>query len=512
MSEVVGNVSEPLERQGGMSRASITPVLVMGRPAGQVAGVVFATGAAISGILFVIGVSPGIVLIPTSLALLLALAVVPFPQADRWLALALIATFPLLPPIGVPNLPVGSGVLLIALVRVAMEDRVRPSRATIITLTVLWSSLAIGVLLSHWPPISVWARPAFILSTGALSSFLGVLVWRDQARRERWLDGIALGAIVVTTSALLFFAMQYVRTIGSIVDDIVFAVAHVRGESAGAKFDSANNWLIVGDGVTLRAVSPLFPSPNNLGGYLGLLLPLIAVRWLTATEGRWRFIAGAAVALGVATMLVTFSRSTWLATGVAGVVGLTSVLVFRLWRTVGWPSRARLVRAVSVVLLAAALGSLGVITTGHQASEDRLTNPLEDVSVTTRIEINGEAIAAVASDPLRGAGIGNWEAALAERSGRAYVHDVYLEYASAAGLFGLAWSLLIILIPLGAAFVVMRGDQAAARLAGLALVVSVTFAAVQFLFDDNLLNPQYVWLHLWMVGGSLGLLEHRLRG
>ena len=459
---------------------------------------------------WLVGVGAGLVMIPTSIALLIGLAMVPFPAADRWFGLAMIATFPLLPPVALPNLPVGAAVLVLAFVRIGRSDRRRPSRRTIITLAVLWGTLAIGVALSHWPAVNVWIRPVFILALGALTSALGAFVWWDPDRRGRWLDGIALGVILVAGSALLVFTLQYVASISSIVDGVAGVLAHVRGETAGAKFDAANNWLIVGDGVTLRAVSPLFPSPNNLGGYLGLLLPLVTVRWLTAKERPWRTVAGTAVALGVATMLMTFSRSTWLALSLAAILGGVIITAFKLWRIQEWPSRRRLGQAIAVLLFAAAIGSIGVLTTGHQAAEDRITRPLEDLSVTTRLEINGEALAAVGNDPLRGAGIGNWEAALAERNGRSYVHNVYLEYATATGLFGLAWSLLIILVPLacGLAATVAVG-AAEGRLLGVGLIVGVAFAAVQFLFDDNLLNPQYAWLHAWIVGGGLGLIDVR---
>lgn len=470
--------------------------------------VILATGLIGSAVLFVAGAGPGSILIPTSIAMLIGLAIVPFPMVDRWFGLAFVATFPILPPIGLPNLPVGAGVLAIATWRIARLDGRRPSGGMLGVLGALWAFLAVGLALQHWPPLATWMRPAFILGLAAVASCLGLLVWRDEDRWRRWLDGMAVAVVIVAASALLFFALQYVRPIPSIVDALADVVGHLRGESAGAKFDAANNWLIVGDGVTLRAVSPIFPSPNNLGGYLGLLLPILGVHWLTARDRPWRIVAGMAVLLAILTMLVTFSRSTWLAMGLAGAVGGVCVLAYRLWSVPGWPSRQRIGTAIGLAIVAMAIGAGGLLTTGHQAAEDRVTNVLEDVGVTTRIEITGEAIASVGRDPLRGAGLGNWDAALTEGRGRAYIHNVYLEYATATGLFGFAWSLLIVLVPIGAGGIALaRRSPPTVRLIALGIVMSMVFAATQFLFDDNLLNPQYAWLHLWLVGGSLGLLR-----
>src|SRR5579859_4196190 len=58
--------------------------------------------------LLAVGASPGLVTVPIGLACVIALLILPFPDADFWLALSLVATLPLLPPSPLPNLPVSA--------------------------------------------------------------------------------------------------------------------------------------------------------------------------------------------------------------------------------------------------------------------------------------------------------------------------------------------------------------------------------------------------------------------
>jgi O-antigen ligase len=359
----------------------------------------------------------------------------------------------------------------------------------------------VGALLSYWPAVSTWLRPASMLLIGAVASAVGLLAWLDEDRRVRWIDGLTAGLLVISASALVVFALQYFAPIPAILDWMAGLLAFLRGEGAAAKFDSGNNWLIWGEGVTLRAVSPLVPSPNNLGGVIGLLLPFAAVRWLTAAPGRARAIAAVAVLLSITAVLVTYSRSTWVGIGVAGMGALAIVLAAHLYREPSWPPVRRLAMIVTMAVVALGIGYVGVVTAGHQEVEDRITRPFEDPSVTTRIDIDQKAVEAVVADPLRGAGLGNWSATIPSHGTRAYIHNVYLEYGAATGVFGLAWTLALVLVPIASGLRLARQRTAgSARLYGAALATAALFAAVQFLFEDNLLNPQYAWSQCLLLG------------
>jgi O-antigen ligase len=468
-------------------------------------------GGIASGILLLAPVSPGAVSVPLSIGLVVALVLLPFPAADRWFAFALVLTLPLLPPLGLPNLPVSAVVIGIALIRLAFDRSSPLPRNALVVLAILWLPLAIGVAFSNWPPVSMWLRPTTILLLAAAASVLGVLSWREPSRRERWLDGLSLGVLVVAASAIAVFVSQSVAPIGSIVDGTAGLIGYLRGDAAQGKFDAANNWIIWGQEATLRAVSPLLPSPNNTGGYLGLLIPFMAVHGIIG-RGPWRWVARIAFVFGLVALLATFSRSSWLAMAMCAglVVAIAVIPRYRERLALDWTTAGR---AVLIVAITLAVGIVMVTSVGQQIVDDRVTAPLDDESVTTRVDIDRQAIGAIAADWLHGAGLGNWEANVEQRSGRAYIHNVYLEYGSAVGIFGLLWSLLLVLIPLGASIVIVRRAIGRHDLSlGLAVLAASVFTAIQFVFDDNLLNPQYAWMLLLVVGGSLGLAEQVTRG
>jgi hypothetical protein len=443
-----------------------------------------------------------VTLVPFSIGAAVALTLLPFPAADRLLGLSLIATMPLIWSAALPNLPLAAAVLVIGLVRVArIELRdIRP-RAWII-LAAMWAPLLLGIALAHWPPASIWLRPAALLGFGGVAAALGLLVWRNSERRRRWMEGITLGLLITSVSGLVVFALQSVLSTTAIVDGFADLQGVLRGTSAGETFREQNNWLIPGERVTLRAISPLFPSPNNLGAYLGITTPIAFIGSLSHPKRAWRLVAVAATVLAVALAVLTFSRSTWLATAVAGVLMVGLVAYGEPSRRGMRPPALRLAAALLFVALVAlwvgaAAGSTTVI--------DRLVNPLADESVTDRLDTNQQAIDRVITSPLRGAGLGNWRAAIEGQDDVAYIHNVYLEYTTSLGIFGGLWAVLLVAVPLvaGATMLTPRSESFDPLL-GVVVVAVFAFAAVHFLFDDNLLNPQYAWLLSFASGGGLG--------
>jgi hypothetical protein len=71
--------------------------------------------------------------------------------------------------------------------------------------------------------------------------------------------------------------------------------------------------------------------------------------------------------------------------------------------------------------------------------------------------------------------------------------------------------LLLVAIPAICGLLVVARAGPPWSILGLALLAGATFNAVQFLFDDNLLVPQYAWLTFWALGGSLALAGARAR-
>lgn len=486
------------------------------------AGSAVLLGSAASAALFVSGAAPGVVLVPLSLALLVALAVLPFPAADYALALGLLGTLPLLPPSGLPNFPLAAAVVGVALARIVIEQRARPPLRATVAVAGVWALVGIGALISHWPPAAVWLRPAGVLALGFVAALLGLAVWVDPQRRWRWITALVAATLVISISALVIFAAQYVARPDAIVAALVSSQGYLRGDAAATAFDAMNNWAIAGTPLILRALSPLLPSPLSLGAYLGVGIPLAAALMLNTTAPRaTRKMAVAALALSTTALVVTYSRSSWVAAAAAlAAVAIVALLAWRRARSPGdrparglLPGREALATAGAVVVLGGTLGLAGIVTTSNELAWERIVAASEDHSVIERIEGDAVAVARIRSDLLRGMGLGNWTGTADSDPPAAgehvpYVHNLYLEYAGATGILGGLWVVLLLgTTVVGGAAGAIRARTRESVPAGLALVAIGAFGATQGMFDDVFLNPQICWLVAWSFGGGVAMLR-----
>ena len=485
----------------------MTDSIVTLRPRVPDSRTIGAAGAAALGVIVALAfplVGEDLTLVPVAIGWAAALALVPFPMADRLLAMSLIGTLPLIWNDALPNVPLAAAVLAIGLIRIApIEARLIHPRTWII-LGVSWAPLVAGAALADWPPMSIWLRPTALLALAGAAAVLGVVVGRNPERRQRWLEGMTLGLMVTAVSGLVVFGLQFVIPFTAVVDRFADLQGLFRGTSAGETFRVQNNWLIPGEPVTLRAISPLFPSPNNLGAYLGITTPIAFIQSLSHPRREWRVASLIAAALAVSLAVLTFSRSTWLATVVAAVlmVGLIALVDRSKPRSFGVRGKALKV-ALALALVALAALSIGAAA-GSRNVIERVMDPLADESVTDRLNTNEQALEYISTSPLRGVGLGNWRATITDQHDVSYIHNVYLEYSAAAGLFGGLWAVMIVGVPLIAGGVLIgRASSGRERLFGVVVVAVFAFAAIHFMFDDNLLNPQYAWLLSLMSGGAI---------
>lgn len=481
------------------SIATLPPQLRDNRTIGAAVAVIL--GVAVTLLLALVRES--VTLVPVTIGLAAAFALVPFPMADRLLALSLIGTMPLIWSDPLPNVPLAAAVVVIGLIRIAPVEMRFVRKRTWIILATSWAPLAIGAALAHWPPVSVWLRPTALLALGAAAAVLGVLVWRDPDRRERWLEGITVGLLMTAVSGLVVFSLQFVAPFGVIVEQFADLQEVLRGTSAGETFRDQNNWLIPGEPVTVRAISPLFPSPNNLGAYLGVATPIAFVLSLSHHRRAWRMVALAATAIAVAVAVLTLSRSTWLATGVTGMLIVGVIAVGDRSSTPRFGVRGAALK-LGLILAGVALTALAVTAAAGGDVTDRVLRPLADESVTDRIDTNDQALRHIATSPVRGVGLGNWRATIANQDDVAYIHNVYIEYSASVGVLGGLWAIMVIAVPFIAGVVVVRRSPSSReRLLGVGVLAISAFAAVHFMFDDNLLNPQYAWLLFFAQGGGI---------
>ena len=198
-----------------------------------------------------------------------------------------------------------------------------------------------------------------------------------------------------------------------------------------------NNWASVvfaGPARLLRAYG-LSGHPNMLGGHLAV--GLILSHGLVSVWPRvWRALIVIAWAIAWALLLLTFSRSAWLAL-IAG--GLTAAVLLLRGRRI---DRQALIAATTLAIAGAALAA-AFVTIFHPFLIGRVqvaTQSYETFSINERqglIEVAGQLIAA---HPLTGVGAANFS--LAGRALLGYpldwVHNVPLVVASELGLPGLA--------------------------------------------------------------------------
>lgn len=173
-----------------------------------------------------------------------------------------------------------------------------------------------------------------------------------------------------------------------------------------------------------------FPHPNVLAGFILVSLILIGVN--SRELGFKRIVRWAAQVLGGTTILLSFSRATWL---VGLLVGLG--LVIRGWRK-------RKGRVIVLVLFL-------VFISGFYY---RFALPLSgQEAITQRYSLALIAIKMVRSNPLAGVGLNNFIPRLPDywqQFGMTYwlqpVHNIYLLVAAEAGLVGLLiflWFLIL---------------------------------------------------------------------
>lgn len=302
-----------------------------------------------------------------------------------------------------------AGVLLVAGLarRRPFEGAGRIGRVT----GLLAALVALGLLTAPAalsPRLAVYTALRWLLALGVY-----LALGRGDGPVEKWIEvfviGLGLQALIGTGQVLAQGPLG------------------VPGELALAPHRPGAAILTVGGRQWLRAYGLTF-HPNVLGGYLavGLLvsLPLLVRRWMRPL---WWLLG-----LG---LLLSFSRSAWLATGVV----LPPLTGWLAWQ------RPELRRPLAITLGSAAL--ILLLATGMLA--DQLISRLrpaatatESRSLSERGELIGLALELVAERPLMGVGAGNFplavrHAGMPDRPVNPQpVHNVLLLLASEVGLLG----------------------------------------------------------------------------
>lgn len=198
-------------------------------------------------------------------------------------------------------------------------------------------------------------------------------------------------------------------------------------------------------GVRTRAFS-IIGSPNILGSYLVLVLPVAAALFQTAASRRQRYLFGGAVLTLLICLILTFSRGAWLAF-------LAAAIIYGLLQD---KRVLALILAGAILLPAVSPSVAGRIQYALSSSY------LESSARAGRIARWELAIDRAANHPVIGVGLGHFGGATADRyrmPGTFYVDNYYLKLATETGLIGFGVFLWVLLHALRLLAGVIKGTK-----------------------------------------------------
>jgi hypothetical protein len=208
--------------------------------------------------------------------------------------------------------------------------------------------------------------------------------------------------------------------------------------------------IVRANGVNFLRAYGLSDHPNILGGCLAIALLILSVNYAASSSSSRRSVIGTLVGLGSLALLMTLSRSAWLAFG-AGLA-LAGWLFFRSGQRQAakrwlWLNTSSLLFLIPFLLyLAPYVG----VRLGFNASLQ--TAPLEQQALGERQLLNQAANHLFSEQPLTGTGLGAFPVALREKYpdyplDYQPAHLVLLVAAAETGIFGALFYALLLIAP-----------------------------------------------------------------
>jgi putative inorganic carbon (hco3(-)) transporter len=279
------------------------------------------------------------------------------------------------------------------------RDRRHTPREFVLVFAIVGWAIA-TVPLSYWPGGSVAALTDHFLKAIAFFWLIGTLITTEKRLRLfLWL--LALSSIPLSVTALQNYA--------------------------------SGTFLVTPDGAAPRIAgyaggSGLAANPNDLALMINLLIPFAAALIAMARGLLQRAIATAALLLGVAGVIVTFSRAGFLTLAVLGLAGVVAM------------ARRRPLALVAALTILA--GASTLLPPGYFDRLSTITDIASDRTGSAQGRWNDALVAmeVAARNPITGVGLDQNVLALNEERGATWreVHNVYLQYAVDLGLPGLA--------------------------------------------------------------------------
>ena len=397
---------------------------------------------------------------------------------------ALMAGLPLVTRSGLGLLVLASGLLWLLLAL-----RTTPGPLVEIDCWIL-GILAIALLATGFSPVPLAAAKGLV----KLVSYLGVYALMRQllTLAPVWWDRIVAALLV-----------------GNLVTCVI-GIRQLYGDSSElARWADPNS---VADG-TVRIYSTL-ENPNLLAGYLLPVLPLALVALLRWPGGASKLFALTSLVLGVAALVLTYSRGAWM-----GLVAEAAVIVLLLAMraTRAWPLLWRRLFPLLVLLSGAAL--LVVLVTQVEPLRVRVMSLVvgrQDSSNNFRINVWLAVLDMIQARPWLGIGPGNdafnqiYPLFQQPKFNALSAYSIPLELAVEAGIPGLLAGIGLLLASLRSATSLWRGDGpfSLPALAAIAVIIGLT---VQGLTDTIFFRPE-VQLSGWFCIANLAAGASRAEG
>ncbi len=376
---------------------------------------------------------------------------------------ALMAGLPLVTRSGLSLLVLASGLLWLLLAL-----RTTPGPLVEIDRWIL-GILALALLATGFSPVPLAAAKGLV----KLVSYLGVYALMRQllATAPRWWDRIV--------AALLA---------GELITSVI-GIRQLYGDSGElARWADPNS---VADG-TVRIYSTL-ENPNLLAGYLLPALPLALVALLRWPGLPRKLFALTALVLGVAALVLTYSRGAWM--GLVAEAGVI-VLLLAVRGTRAWPPLWR--KLFPLLLLVGGAALLVVLVTQVEPLRVRVMSLVagrQDSSNNFRINVWLAALDMIQARPWLGIGPGNdafnqiYPLFQQPKFNALSAYSIPLELAVEAGIPGLLAGIGLLVANLRTATTLWRGDGFFS-LPALAVIAVIAGLTVQGLTDTIFFRPE----------------------
>lgn len=236
-------------------------------------------------------------------------------------------------------------------------------------------------------------------------------------------------------------------------------------------------------------------SPNNAGAYLSLILGPAMTVLFTNMAKPYKWLAGAAVILGLPALVFTLSRGAWIATTTSTV--LIMVMAIRQ----GWLSPKLALRLVLVGVLV-----IGLLYTIIQS---RLTGD-DEGSAYTRISLMEVTSRIIRQHPIFGVGANNlapltpkyFTPEFGEEAWIYSVHNMYYRIWAEVGIIGLAACLWFISVTLYWGWKAFRRGDAFMSPLAFGFSAAILGHMTHWMFDTfhSRPNVQSLWLNAAIIG------------